>query len=108
MSLKELFNILNNIKGFNGKVAYNFFPVGSAPSLPFICYKETSTDNVFADNRTYNVVKGVDIELYTETKEFEKELSIENALDNASIPWNKYEQYIEKEKCYQITYSVEV
>lgn len=108
MELSELYSILNNIVGFKGKVAYRSFPVGSATNLPFICYLETNTDNAFADNKVYKKIRGIDIELYTEIKDTKSEDLLEEALNNASIPWNKYEQYIDSEKCYQITYSVEV
>lgn len=108
MSLTELYSILNGIDAFKNKVAYRSFPIGSAPSLPFICYLETSTNNAFADNTTYKVVKGVDVELYTETKDLISEELIENALYEHKIPWNKTEQYIDSEHCYQITYSMEV
>lgn len=108
MRLDELFGILNSIAGFSGKVAYRCFPVGNAPALPFICYFETSSDNAFADNKVYKTIKGVSVELYTETKDLTSESLVENALNQANIPWNKYEQYIDTEKCYQITYSMEV
>lgn len=108
MQLNELYSILNGISAFNGKVAYRSFPLGSAPDLPYICYLETSTNNAFADNKTYKVIKGIDIELYTETKDLVSEELIESALNSNNIPWNKDETYIDSEHCYQITYSTEV
>lgn len=108
MSLEELFNVLNGISTFQGKVAYRCFPVGNAPDLPFICYLETETNNVFADNKVRKVIRGINIELYTETKEPLTEEALEEALSNANISWNKYEQYIDSERCYQITYNTEV
>lgn len=108
MSLEEIYNILKGIEGFENKVAYRCFPVGDAPSLPFICYLETETNNVFADNKVEKVVRVIDIELYTETKEPITEQKLEDALERANLPWNKYEDYIDSEKCYQITYTLEV
>lgn len=108
MGLEEIFSMLNGINEFNGKVAYRCFPIGSAPDLPFICYLETSTNNAFADNKVHLVVRGIDIELYTETKDSASEKLVEETLNNRCIPWNKTEEYIDTEKCYQITYSVEV
>lgn len=108
MELSDVFNILNGINGFQNKVAYRCFPVGSAPSLPFICYLETSSNNVFADNKVHKVIKGIDIELYTQTKDLASEQLVENALNSHCIPWNKTEEYIDTEQCYQITYSIEV
>lgn len=108
MELADIYNMLNSISGFNGKVAYRCFPVGFAPDLPYICYLETNTNNSFADNKVYKVIRGIDIELYTETKDSASETLVENALNNRSIPWNKTEEYIDTERCYQITYTVEV
>lgn len=108
MNLADLFSLLKGIKGFENKVAYRCFPMGSAPDLPFICYNETNTDNFFADNKVFKNVKGVDIELYTENKDLTSEKLVEDTLNDACIPWQKYEQYIDVEKMYQITYSVEV
>jgi len=108
MELSTLFLILNSITGFNGKVAYRAFPEGNAPELPFICYLETNTNNVFADNKVYKKKTGIDIELYTENKDTVSENRIEEALNNNMIPWEKSEDYIDTEKCFQITYTLEV
>lgn len=104
MSLSELHTILNNVF----PTAYRSFPVGEAPALPFICYLETNTDNQFADNKVNHVIRGIDIELYTETKDPTSEALVETALNDNCIPWNKSEEYIEEEQCYEIIYSVEV
>ena len=108
MSLDEIYNLLTDIDGFKDKVAYRSFPVGNAPDLPFICYLETDTNNFFADNNVRQVIRGIDIELYTDTKEPTTEKKLEDALEKANLPWNKYEEYIDSERCYQITYSLEV
>lgn len=108
MSLTELFSILNGITEFTNKVAYRSFPVNQAPALPFICYLETQSNNQFADNKVNHVVRGIDIELYTETKDTASELLVETALDDNCIPWNKSETYIDSEQCYEIVYSIEV
>lgn len=108
MELSDIFEMLKSIDGFENKVAYRCFPVGAAPSLPFICYLETSSNNVFADNKVHKVVKGIDIELYTETKDSATEKKVEEVLYNHCIPWNKNEEFIDTEQCYQITYSIEV
>ena len=108
MTLSTLFNILNSISGFTNKVAYRAFPPGEAPELPFICYLETDTNNVFADNTVYKKKTSIDVELYTENKDTEKEALIEEALRVNMIPWEKSENYIDTEKCFQITYTLEV
>lgn len=108
MTLKELKVILNGITGFDKKVAYRAFPAGEAPALPFICYTATSTDNFFADNKTYEVIQGIDIELYSKTKDETSEGLIEAALDTNNIGWNKDEEYIDSENVFEVIYSIEI
>lgn len=108
MTLAELNSILKSIPGFEKKVAYRAFPKGKAPALPFICYLATQTSNFDADNTVYHVVQGVDIELYTRRKDEASEAAVEAALNENNIVWEKYEEYIDDEEVYQITYEVEV
>ena len=105
MTLKELNVALNAIPGFDKKVAYRAFPVGKAPKLPFICYLCTNTDNFDADDYVYQVIQEVDIELYTAKKDEASEQAVEAILAEYHLSWEKYEDYIDSENCYMITYS---
>lgn len=105
MTLKELNAALKSIPGFDKKVAYRAFPIGKAPKLPFICYLCTNTDNFDADDYVYQVIQGVDIELYTAKKDEASESAIEKMLADNHLGWEKYEDYIDSENCYMITYS---
>lgn len=100
MTLTELFNLLNSIEGFTGKVAYNSFPENEAPELPFICYLVTNSDNIKADNRVYVKRNVVHVELYSKAKDINAESLIESAFDNSLIPWEKNETYISSESCF--------
>ena len=106
MTLKELNVALNSIPGFDKKVAYRAFPVGKAPKLPFICYLCTSTDNFDADDYVYQVIQGVDIELYTAKKDEVSEQAVEAMLESNRLGWEKNEEYLDSENCYMITYSI--
>jgi len=108
MTLNDLSTALRSITGFSKKVAYRAFPVGKAPKLPFICYLCTNTDNFFADGTTWQVIQGVDIELYTANKDVKTELAVEDKLAEYGLGWEKYEDYIDSENCYMITYSIEL
>lgn len=108
MTLTDLFTILNSIETFNKKVAYRAFPQNHAPDLPYICYLATQTNNFNADNSVYKVIQGVDIELYTKSKDPATELILENALNANNIVWEKYEEYLDDENMYMITYETEV
>lgn len=106
MSNAEIKTMLENITGFSGKVAYRAF--NEPTELPFICYLEVSADNFNADNKAYFKRRLVDIELYTEYKDEEREALIENALDAHELPFDKSEEYLQDENCYMITYTMEV
>ncbi len=106
MTLAELNTALQSITGFNKKVAYRAFPVGKAPKLPFICYLATSTDNFDADNKVYHVLQGVDIELYTKEKSETTEALVESKFEELGLVWDKDEEWLDSEECYEIIYSV--
>ena len=105
MTLTELNTALQAITGFDKKVAYRAFPVGKAPKLPFICYMATDTNNFDADNKVYKVIQNVDIELYTKTKSEATEDLVECKLAELGLVWNKYEEWLDSEECYEIIYS---
>lgn len=108
MTLADLKTKLESIQGFSGKVAYRSWPEGDAPDLPYICYYVDGDNNMAADNKVYLKVNVINIELYTEHKSLVDEQKVEEMLDSLELPYSKYEQYIEDEKMYQITYEVEV
>lgn len=85
-------------------VAYSHF--NKAPTIPFITYTVTSSNNVYADNRVYLHVNRISIELYTDKKDLAAEKKVETAL--SSFCWDRTETYIDSENLYQITYEIEV
>lgn len=106
LTLKELHDALSSITGFDKKVAYRAFPVGKAPALPFICYMATETNNFDADDKVYHVIQNVDVELYTAKKAEATEALIESKFGELNIVWDKYEEWIDSQEFYQITYSI--
>lgn len=108
MTLDVLYRILTSISGFTNKVVYRAWPEGLAPTLPFICYYEESTNNFIADNKVTKKITTVEIELYTKEKDVLSEALVESTLDSNDIPWEKYEEYIDSEHCYQITYTITI
>lgn len=87
-------------------VAYYAFPENEAPPLPFICYLVSYTDNFFADNKVYQMINHIQIEVYTKEKNIEIEEKVEKAL--SSFLWDKTETYLDDEKCFEIIYELEV
>ena len=89
-------------------VVYDFWPIGQAPELPWLCYRTSSSDNFFADDTVYCQISNVEIELYTAIKSPATEQQVEIVLTAAGLPWEKTEVWISAENCYQITYVIEV
>jgi hypothetical protein len=87
-------------------VAYRTWPERKAPPLPYICYMVSYSNNFFADNVTYCPVDHIQIELYTKLKDPDNEDKVEKAL--SSFCWEKTEEYLDSERCYQILYEIEV
>ena len=103
MKLEELKVILET-SGL--PVTYRAWPEGEAPALPYICYLETGSSIFAADGIVYEEFKRVQIELYTKFKDEATEDKVQQAL--SSFVWEKTEEYIDSEKCYQILYEIEV
>ncbi|MED4052937.1 hypothetical protein P4654_02025 [Niallia taxi] len=105
MTLIELKLILDTI-GY--PVAYSHFN-DSPPSIPYICYRTQGTENFFADNKIYQEVVPVDIELYTEKKDLTAENKLKNALQEYGINYEMLpEVYINSEELFLNTFEVEM
>ena len=79
-----------------------------SPNPPFICYLLPNSDNFAADGRVYYKINDVHIELYTDFKNTELELKVEEVLDRYNIFYNKSEVWIHSEKLYEVMYSYEI
>lgn len=105
ITLAEIKNRLEGVLGAN-KVAYRQFPLSKAPSLPWAVYFTEGTSNFSADGSTYAIINNITIELYTENKNIALEAEIEEAFKD--IAWEKTEEYIDTEKMFQLSYSMEI
>ena len=103
MTLKELGQ---RLKATGLPVTYRSWPENGAPPMPYICYLATYSNNFGADDGVYHKIDHIQIELYTKLKDQEAEDKVENAL--SSLYWQKTEEYIDSESCFQILYEIEV
>lgn len=88
-------------------LAYRQFPEGSAPGLPYAVWYIGGETNFPADGENYHNVKQITVELYTGLKDPDTEAAVEVVLNGLGI-WEKTEEYVDSEKCYQIVYYLEV
>ena len=88
--------------------AYDHFAEGESPDPPFLCYLLPGSNNFSADGKVYYKIGRVNLELYTDRKDPEVEQKLEDALDAASIFYNKTEVWIDSEKLYEVLYQFEM
>ena len=88
--------------------AYDHFAEGESPDPPFLCYLLPGSNNFSADGKVYYKIGQVNIELYTDRKDPLLEQKLEDALDAASIFYNKTEVWIDSEKLYEVLYQIEM
>lgn len=81
---------------------------GVAQAPPFIVYLSPGRSDLFADNTNYQYILDLDIELYTRTKRYDLEQSVEAVLEANGLTYGKIEAVIETEGLFQITYNTEV
>lgn len=89
-------------------LAYDHFAEGESPDPPFICFLFPSSENFSADNIVYAAFNTLNIELYTDEKNPELEVSLENILTEHELFWQKSEVWIETEKMYEVLYQLTV
>lgn len=87
---------------------YYQFQKNKAPALPYVIFYYPRSNNEGADNVVWSDVSELNIELYTEEKDFDREMKLEAVLNEYGFFYEKTEQYIEKEKMYECLYEMEV
>ena len=105
MTYKEVSQIIN---GIGYPYAYYQFPEGTAQEPPFICYFFSTDNDVKADNSNYQKIETLNIELYTNEKDFEAEAAVESALSANGLVWSRDETYIDSEHLYEEVYELDV
>lgn len=103
--MEELVRI---VSGMGIPFAYDHFAEGESPDPPFLCYLLPGSNNFSADGKVYYKIGRVNLELYTDRKDPEVEQKLEDALDAASIFYNKTEVWIDSEKLYEVLYQFEM
>lgn len=88
--------------------AYFQFPEGTAQPCPFVVFFFVETDDLYADESNYQRIEKINVELYTDEKDYVAEAAVESVLSSNGLTYYKEENYIESEKMWQIAYEMEV
>jgi len=88
--------------------AYYQFPEKTEISPPFICFYYSDSRDLYADNRNYQKIEHLVIELYTREKDFDLEASLESVLRDAELTWMKEETYLDDQQMIVNVYDTDV
>lgn len=88
--------------------AYYQFPEDTEQATPFVCFFFEGDNDFKADNSNYQRIEHLIIELYTDSKDFELEQTVESVLRNHGMVWNRDETQIDTEKLYEVVYGTDV
>lgn len=103
MTYKEIAKLIKSMG-----IPYTYYQFNHAQNPPFICFYYPEDRNFAADSKVYKKGELLRIELYTELKDFDLELQLENLLDDAELVYSKTQDYISSEKMFMQTYEMEV
>lgn len=77
--------------------------------LPVMVWIVPGTNNFYADGRTYHKIRRLDIELYTDAKDWELEEKLENILTQHGIAWEQTaSEWMQSENMWESLYEMEV
>lgn len=105
MTLEGLKTILD---GTELPVAYLAFPEDQAPEMPFIVYQELGSDNMGADNIVWHSPTRVQIDLLCRRRSRTTEQTVETALTNAGIFWERDVNFDSDDDFYSTSYNAEI
>lgn len=90
------------------KCTYRQWPKDSAPDPDYILFYYLERDDMYADDEAYCKITALNLELYTNAKNIEKEQIVERAMHAADLTYQKSETYIDSEEMYEVLYETEV
>ncbi len=105
MTYVEIYTLIRSI---GLPVTYHHWQPGKVPSLPYLVYWVDETRHFTADNRIYQKIVSIQLELYSDQKNFAAEERVERILDENKIVYDKLEAYIESEKLLEQIYEFEL
>ena len=105
MTYKE---IATRVESIGLPYAYYQFPEGTDQACPFICFFLDSSNDFAADNTNYQKIRSLNIELYTDNKDFTLEQTVEDILSGSGLVYYREETYLDSERMFMVSYETEI
>ncbi len=96
------------LEQMNVPFRYFLFEEKEAVEPPFLVWYLPESNNFFADGIVYEKIARLNLELYTDQKDFEVEERLESLLETEDMAWNKTEAFLDEEQLYEVLYEMEV
>lgn len=104
MTYKEVATMIRSI---GLPFAYHQFNEDTAVAPPFVCFSYPASNDLQADNINFQRIEQLNIDLYSDDKDFDNEAAVEAVLLNNGMSWEKNESYIDSERMYMVSYQTE-
>ena len=88
--------------------AYYQFTEKTAQPPPFACFYFPGINDLYADNINYQRIAQLNLEIYTNAKDFELEEKVEEILKAHDLAYTKNETFLDSEWLNQTLYQMEV
>lgn len=90
--------------------AYHHFPANKSSGLkpPYVTFYCDGIDDLYGDNKNYQRIQEVKVELYEAEKDFELEQAVEEVLEYYGFSYDKIDVYIASEDMLRVTYEGEI
>ena len=88
--------------------AYYQFPDGTGQACPFICFFFSDSNDLAAENTNYQKIRTLNIELYTDNKDFALEETVETVLNSNGLVYDRSESYLDSERMFMVVYTTDI
>lgn len=105
MTYRQVATMINSI---GIPYAYYQFPDGTAQACPFICFFFSDSNDLAAENTNYKKIRLLNIELYTDNKDFALEETVENVLNSNGLVYDRSESYLDSERMFMVVYTTDI
>lgn len=105
MTYKEVATMINSI---GIPYAYYQFPDGTGQACPFICFFFSDSNDLAAENTNYKKIRTLNIELYTDNKDFALEETVETVLNSNGLVYDRSESYLDSERMFMVVYTTDI
>lgn len=105
MTYRQVATMINSI---GIPYAYYQFPDGTAQACPFICFFFSDSNDLAAENTNYKKIRTLNIELYTDNKDFALEETVENVLNSNGLVYDRSESYLDSERMFMVVYTTDI